>query len=79
MTETTVIDPPVPIALLDVDNVLDNEYWHWCADKVMTDDGEFILGQYCAAAEEMGAVGRFFFIEEVLRQPNGKIEISWGT
>lgn len=140
MTETTVIDPTLPIALFDVDNVLDNEYWRWCADEVMTDDGEFIpeefltydkigippgtilpagttvvmpylwghgneggmtdptdyevtldkaatvtrvvhviLSQYWADAEEMDAVGRFFFIEEVLRQPDGKIQISWGT
>lgn len=42
MTETTVIDPLAPIALLDVDNVLDNELFKWCADEVMDSEGNFL-------------------------------------
>jgi hypothetical protein len=37
-----VIDPLEPIALLSVDNMLDNQYWRWCADETITDDGEFV-------------------------------------
>lgn len=42
MTATTTIDALAPIALLDVDNVLDNQYWSWCPDTVMDDAGGFL-------------------------------------
>ena len=39
---TVTVDPLEPIALLNVSNVLDNEYWRWCADEVMDDTGRFL-------------------------------------
>lgn len=32
----------LPMALLDVDNVLDNKYWRWCADDVTDESGRFL-------------------------------------
>ena len=42
MTATHTIDALAPIALLDVDNVLENEYFRFCADEVMAADGRFL-------------------------------------
>lgn len=36
------IDPFAPIGMLDVSNVLDNEYWRFCADKVMDENDRFL-------------------------------------
>jgi len=40
--KTHVIDPVQPIALLDVDNVLDNSQYRWCADEVTDETGRFL-------------------------------------
>jgi hypothetical protein len=42
MTATYTIEPLIPMALLDVDNVLDNEYWRWCPDDTTDETGRFL-------------------------------------
>lgn len=39
---TQVIDATQPIALLDVDNVLDNSQYRWCADDTQDETGRFL-------------------------------------
>jgi len=41
-TKTFEIDAAAPIALLDVDNVLDNRFYSWCADVVIDENGDFV-------------------------------------
>lgn len=38
----TKTDAMIPMALLNVDNLLDNQYWRFCADRVMDDTGRFL-------------------------------------
>lgn len=40
--KTQVIDASQPIGLLDVDNVLDNAQFRWCADEVVDETGRFL-------------------------------------
>lgn len=37
-----VIDPAQPIALLDVDNDLDNGVYKWCADEITDETGRYL-------------------------------------
>lgn len=39
---TKIIDATQPIALLNVDNVLDNSQYRWCADEVEGADGRWL-------------------------------------
>lgn len=36
------IDTQAPMRLLDVDNVLDNQHWRFCADEVTDETGRFL-------------------------------------
>ena len=42
MINTFQIDATAPMALLDVDNKIDNKYYRFCADTVMSEDGSFL-------------------------------------
>lgn len=42
MTATYTIEPLIPMALLNVDSVLDNAYWRWCPDEVTDETGRFL-------------------------------------
>ncbi len=42
MTQTFTIEPLIPMALLNVESTLDNEYWRFCADNVMDETGRFL-------------------------------------
>jgi hypothetical protein len=42
MTATYTIEPLVPMALLDVNDVYTNEYWCFCPDNTTDVDGRFL-------------------------------------
>jgi hypothetical protein len=42
MNQTFTIEPLIPMALLAVDNTLDNQYWRFCADDVVDETGRFL-------------------------------------
>lgn len=55
MTATYAIEAEIPMALLDVDNLLDNQYWRFCADTVTAPDGRFLKDEELTYEEfEMG-------------------------
>jgi len=71
--QTRVIDATAPIALLDVDSVLDNSQYRWCADEVFAEDGR------CLRDDEL-TYDRFEFGPEYLVPAGSKIKLpyTWG-
>lgn len=42
MNQTFTIEPLIPMALLNVESTLDNQYWRFCADDVVDETGRFL-------------------------------------
>lgn len=41
-TQTLTIDATQPLQLIDITNYLDNQFWMFCADEVMDENGKFL-------------------------------------
>ena len=71
--ETRVIDAGAPIALLDVDNVLDNQAYRWCADEVQDADGRWLR-------DDELTYDKFQYGPEYIAPAGSKIKLdyTWG-
>ena len=42
LCETQTIDATQPLQLIEITDYLDNQFWKFCADEVMNENGEFL-------------------------------------